>query len=213
MCLDRVSRPAARTLLHTDPTVSSSGTSETPATAAAATAEGPRRVLVAVVPGVAGQRIQAWREAHDAWRSRLLPPHLTLCYRPPRVPASQIEAQVRHAFPRPVAVRLGGVTELPNRDRTLVVEVLDAADLDRARRLLFDTTFAEMGGYREWPWHITWVRYGIKCDSAALLALAAHDLSFDQPWTIDTVSLLELRAGRYESVAEWRLEGRPTGCL
>jgi len=107
--------------------------------------------------------------------------------------------------PQPVVVRLGGVTALPNRDGTLVVEVLDAAELDQARRRLFDATHAAMGGYREWPWHITWVRYGIKRDSAALLALAEHDLRFDTPWTIDTVSLLELRAGRYEPVAEWCL--------
>jgi len=165
----------------------------------------PRRVLVAVVPGEAGARIQAWREAHDARRAVLLPPHLTLCYRPPYCADASIEAQVRYAFPEPVSVRLGGVTELPNRDRTLVVEVLEAAELDAARHRLFDTTHAEMGGYREWPWHITWVRYGVKRDSAALLALARDELRFDRPWTIDAVSLLELRTGRYEPVAEWRL--------
>jgi 2'-5' RNA ligase len=167
------------------------------------TPELPRRVLVVVVPGEAGARIQTWREAHDARRALLLPPHLTLCYRAPHAPPELIEAQVRYAFPQPVVVRLGGVTALPNRDGTLVVEVLDAAELDQARRRLFDATHAAMGGYREWPWHITWVRYGIKRDSAALLSLAEHDLRFDTPWTIDTVSLLELRAGRYESVAEW----------
>jgi hypothetical protein len=174
--------------------------------------EPPRRVLVAVVPGAAGERIQAWRAAHDAWRSRLLPPHLTLCYRPPHAPLAEIGAQVRYAFPAPVAVRLGGVAELPNRDRTLVVEVLDAAELDAARRLLFDATHVEMGGYREWPWHITWVRYGIKCDSAAMLALAADGLRFDEPWMIDTVSLMELRSGRYEPVAEWDLASWSGGC-
>jgi 2'-5' RNA ligase len=167
--------------------------------------EPPRRVLVVVVPGEIGARIQAWREAHDARRAQLLPPHMTLCYRAPHAPSELIEAQVRYAFPLPVVVRLGGVTELPNRDRTLVVEVLDAAELDHARRRLFDATHAAMGGYREWPWHITWVRYGVRRDSAALLALAAHDLRFDAPWTIDTVSLLELHEGRYESVAEWRI--------
>ena len=165
----------------------------------------PRRVLVSVVSGSAGERIQRWREAHDPWRAKLLPPHLTLCYRPPHAPLELIEAQVRYAFPRPVTVRLGGVTELPNRDRTLVVEILDATDLDIARRRLFDTTHLEMGGYREWPWHITWVRYGIRCDSVALLALAEHDLRFDAPWTIDSVSLLELRDRRYASLADWRL--------
>jgi hypothetical protein len=164
-----------------------------------------RRVLVAVVAGDVGQRIQTWRETHDAWRAKLLPPHLTLCYRPPHAPLALIEAQVRYAFPGPITVRLGGVTELPNRDRTLVVEILDAADLDTARRHLFDATHVEMGGYREWPWHITWVRYGVRCDSATLLALAEHELRFDAPWTIDSVSLLELRDGRYRPLAEWRL--------
>jgi hypothetical protein len=165
----------------------------------------PRRVLVAVVPGAPGARIQAWREAHDAWRARLLPPHLTVCYRPPHVPIELITAQVRHAFPRPVAVRLGGVAELPNRDRTLVVEVLDTAELDHARRRLFDSTHAEMGGYREWPWHITWVRFGIQRDSAALLALAARELRFDLDWTIERLSLLELHNGTYEPGAEFAL--------
>jgi hypothetical protein len=116
-----------------------------------------------------------------------------------------IEAQVRHAFPAPLPVRLGGVAELPNRDRTLVVRLEDAALLDEARRRLFDATHAEMGGYREWPWHVTWIRYGTKCDSAAKLALARDALHFDEPWLIDTISLLELRDGRYEAVAEWRL--------
>jgi 2'-5' RNA ligase len=164
-----------------------------------------RRVLVVVVRGEMGARIQAWREAHDARRAQLLPPHMTLCYRAPHVPDELTEAQVRYAFPVPVVVRLGGVTELPNRDRTLVVEVLDAAELDQARKRLFDATYTEMGGYREWPWHITWVRYGVRRDSAALLALAEHDLRFDAPWTIDAVSLLELQAGRYEPIAEWQL--------
>jgi 2'-5' RNA ligase len=167
--------------------------------------EPARRVLVVVVRGEMGARIQAWREAHDARRAQLLPPHMTLCYRAPHAPPELIEAQVRYAFPRPVVVRLGGATELPNRDRTLVVEVLNAAELDQARRRLFDATYAAMGGYREWPWHITWVRYGVRRDSAALLALAEHDLKFDTPWTIDTVSLLELHEGRYEPSAEWRL--------
>jgi hypothetical protein len=165
----------------------------------------PRRVLVTVVAGAFGERIQKWREAHDAWRSKLLPPHLTLCYRPPHAPLELIEAQVRYALPRPVTVRLGGVTALPNRDQTLVVEILDAADLDTARRRLFDATHVEMGGYREWPWHITWVRYGVRCDSVALLRQAEQDLRFDSPWTIDSVSLLELRDGRYVPIAEWAL--------
>ena len=165
----------------------------------------PRRVLVALVPGPAGERIQQWREAHDPWRARLIPPHLTLCYRPSYASPELIEAQVRYAFPAPVTVRLGGVGELPNRDRTLVVHIADAGELDEARRRLFDGTHVVMGGYREWPWHVTWIRYGVKCDSATKLALAEDALRFDQPWLIDAVSLLELRDGRYEQVADWLL--------
>ena len=100
---------------------------------------------------------------------------------------------------------LGGVAQLPNKDGTLVVEVLETAELDLARRRLFDCTHAEMGGYREWPWHITWVRYGVRRDSAALLAEAAEGLRIDAPWTIDRLSLLELRDGRYEAVAQFDL--------
>ncbi len=168
----------------------------------------PRRVLVAIVPGEAGARIQQWREEHDPWRARLLPPHLTLCYRPPHAPLSDIQAQVRHAFPSPVRVMLGDVGQLPNRDGTLVVLIREAEQLDEARRRLFDGTHVEMGGYREWPWHVTWIRYGLKSDSAAKLALGEHALSFDQPWLLDTISLLELRNGRYEPVAEWDLSAR-----
>src|SRR5207302_4221359 len=95
----------------------------------------------------------------------------------------------------------------PNRDGTLVVEIRDTTRLDEARRRLFDARHEEMGGYREWPWHITWMRYGVKCDSIAKLAQAEHHLRFDTPRIIDTISLLELRDGRYTSVAEWSCPG------
>jgi hypothetical protein len=49
------------------------------------------------------------------------------------------------------------------------------------------------------------VRYGINCDSAALLALAERELVVDEPWLIDAVHLLERRATDYELLAEWRL--------
>jgi 2'-5' RNA ligase len=165
----------------------------------------PRRVLVTVVDGAIGERIQVWREAHDAFRARLLPPHLTLCYRPPLAELDLIEAQVRHAFRAPIGVHIGGVAQLPNRDGTLVVRIEEAAELDDARRRLFDATHIAMGTMREWPWHITWIRYGNRCDSAAMLALAEDALRFNQPWTIETVSLLELRDRRYVPVAEWDL--------
>jgi hypothetical protein len=171
-----------------------------------AAAEPPRRVLVTVLDGEPGRRIQAWRKAHDARRAMLLPPHLTLCYRPPHAPLGLIAAQVRHAFPSAIRVQLAGVAQLPNRDGTLVVQLAQTTELDQARRRLFDATFLAMGGFREWPWHITWVRYGIKRDSASLLALAEAALRFDQPWTIDSVSLLELREGRYERVCSWSLD-------
>src|SRR4030095_6711427 len=95
-----------------------------------------------------------------------------------------IAAQVHYAFPTPVEVRLGGVAQLPNKDGTLVVEVLDTNALDSPRGRLFDCTHAEMGGYREWPWHITWVRYGVRRDSAALLELAADGVRFDTPLAV-----------------------------
>jgi hypothetical protein len=164
-----------------------------------------RRVLVAVVNGQPGALIQAWREKHDAKHATRLPPHLTLCYRPPDVRLESLEAQVRHAFPSPVCVRLGPVFVLAHREAPLAVSVLESAELDKARRRLFDATHAEMGGRDEWPWHITCVRYGHSRDRAALLAAASSELALDEPWTIASVSYLELRNGRYEPLAEWNL--------
>jgi 2'-5' RNA ligase superfamily len=164
-----------------------------------------RRVLVAVVPGALGAQIQAWREKYDAKHAARLPPHLTVCYRPPDAPLEALEAQVRHAFPGPIAVRLGGVFVLPHREAPLAVQVLATEGLDDARRRLFDGTHAEMGGRDNWPWHITCVRYGHSRDREALLAAAAHELALDDLWTISSVSYLELRDGHYEPVAEWPL--------
>jgi hypothetical protein len=164
-----------------------------------------RRVLLAVVPGEVGQRLQSWRARDDPVRARLLPPHLTLCYRPPSVAPAAIEQQVRHAFPEPVRVRLHGFTELPNRDHTLAVRIVECEALDEARRRLFDATYVELGGYRDWPWHITWVRYGVNRDRAGLLTLASREFPLDEPWSIDTVSLLERRKTDYHILADWRL--------
>ena len=164
-----------------------------------------RRVLVAVVIGEPGARIQAWREKYDAKHARRLPPHLTVCYRPPSAPLDALEAQVRHGFPSPLQVRLGPVFVLTHREAPLAVSVLDTTGLDDARRRLFDCTHAEMGGRNEWPWHITCVRYGHSRDRAALLTAAAQELALDEPWTISSVSYLELRNGRYEPLAEWDL--------
>lgn len=165
----------------------------------------PRRVLVAIVPGQLGDRIQAWRELHDARHAARLPPHLTVCYRPPEAPIEAIEAQVRHAFVAPVSVRLGGVFVLAHQEAPLAVSVHATEALDEARRRLFDGTYVQMGGRHEWPWHITCIRYGHKRDREALLAAAAERLAIDAPWLIDRVSYLELRDGRFQPVAEWDL--------
>jgi hypothetical protein len=164
-----------------------------------------RRVLVATVNGDLGASIQAWRERYDTKHAARLPPHLTVCYRPPEAPMEVLEAQVRHGFPQPVEVRLGPVFELAHREAPLAVSVLDTAELDAARVRLFDGTYTQMGGRDHWPWHITCIRYGYKRDRQALLALAADELALDQPWTVATISYLELRNGRYQPLAEWRL--------
>ena len=165
----------------------------------------PRRVLVATVTGHLGAQIQAWRERHDAKHAGRLPPHLTLCYRPPNEPLDVLEAQVRHAFPNAVSVRLGGVFVLPHREAPLAVQVLETDALDAARRRLFDGTYTRMGGRDDWPWHITCVRYGHNRDREGLLAAAATELAIDDPWTLSKVSYLELRERRYEPVTEWDL--------
>jgi hypothetical protein len=165
-----------------------------------------RRVLVVTVRGDLGTLIQAWRERHDPKQAQRLPPHLTVCYRPPTdASLDALEAQVRHGFPEPVQVRLSGVFVLPHREAPLAVRVLETADLDAARRRLFDGSVVQMGGRDDWPWHITCIRYGHNRDQQELLAAAASELPLDSPWTIDLVSYLELRNGRYEPVAEWRL--------
>jgi hypothetical protein len=164
-----------------------------------------RRVLVAVVNGELGSRIQTWRERHDPKQAGRLPPHLTLCYRPPDAPLELLENQLRHALPEPVEVRLSSVFVLAHPEAPLAVSVRETDVLDVARFRLFDRTHAEMGGRSSWPWHITCVRYGHSRDREALLDLATRELALDHPWTISTVSYLELRNGRYEPVAEWDL--------
>ena len=163
-----------------------------------------RRVLVAVVTGEVGARIQAWRDRHDPEQARRLPPHTTLCYWAPTVEPALLERQVRHAFDRPVAVRLGSVHEFDNPDHTFYVEVLDTADLDAARARLHDGTYLELPGRPDWTWHVTCVRYGVRCDLAALRRLVS-ELDLDTTWQIDTIAYLELRGDRYEPLAEWRV--------
>jgi hypothetical protein len=163
-----------------------------------------RRVLVAIVRGLPGRQIQDWREEHDPKQAARLPPHLTVCYRPPPdEPLVHLETQLRHAFPTPITVRLGAVFVLPHPEAPLAVSIHEADGLDHARRRLFDATYVEMGGRQQWPWHITCVRYGRNRDREALLAQARQFLALDEPWTIDRISYLVLRNGRYEAMAEW----------
>jgi hypothetical protein len=65
-----------------------------------------------------------------------------------------------------------------------------------------------MGGRREWPWHITCIRYGHSRNREALLSAAAEELALDETWIIQTISYLELRDGRYEAVAEFTAGAR-----
>jgi hypothetical protein len=168
-----------------------------------------RRVLVAVVSGTLGEQIQAWRERYDAKHAARLPPHLTVCYRPPDATLQDLEAQVRHAFEAPIEVRLGSVFVLGHPEAPLAVSVHQTQTLEAARQRLFDGTFVQMGGRHELPWHITCIRYGYKRDREALLATAAQELALDAPWLIERISYLELRNGRYEAAAEWDLAVTP----
>lgn len=163
-----------------------------------------RRILVAVVTGEAGERIQAWRQAHDPVQARRLPPHATLCYWAPAAAPEEVAAQVRHAFPQPVQVRLGRAREFTNRDHTFYIEVLDTAELDDARRRLYDGTYLSLPATADWTWHVTCVRRAPSADQDWLRAAVAA-LDLDLVWTIDTIAYLELRGDRYETVGSWRL--------
>ena len=98
-----------------------------------------RRVLVAVVTGEVGDRVQAWRLEHDTEQAHRLPPHTTLCYWAPEL-SPELDQQIRHAFSRPVTVTLGKVHEFGNVDRTFYLNVDNTAELDQSRRRLYDGT-------------------------------------------------------------------------
>jgi hypothetical protein len=142
---------------------------------------------------------------HDTKHAARLPPHLTVCYRPPEAPLELLEQQVRYAFDQPVPVRLGSAFYLQHPESPLVVSVHATEILDAARQRLFDGTYVQMGGRHEWPWHITCVRYGHKRDRDALLQVAAEELAIDAPWLIDRISCLELRDRRWRPAAAWDL--------
>jgi hypothetical protein len=163
-----------------------------------------RRILVAVVTGEAGDRIQAWRERHDPRQARRLPPHTTLCYHAPVVDAELLEQQVRHAFATPVTVKLGAVREFDNEEHTFYVAVEQTAALDEARCRLYDGEHLMLARGGTWTWHVTCVHASVERNRDALRE-AARELRLGLPWRIDTVAYLELRGDVYESVATWRV--------
>jgi 2'-5' RNA ligase len=167
-----------------------------------------RRILVAVVTGEAGERIQAWREQYDLMQAQRLPPHTTLCYWAPDVPLEQLEKQVRHAFPAPVTVRLGPVCEFDNDQHTFYVEVAGTEALEECRKALYDGTYAALPPADAWTWHITCVRDSGNRDLAALRE-AANTLELPYSWHVDKVSLLQLNGDAYEELASWQLGDTP----
>lgn len=162
-----------------------------------------RRILVAVVTGEPGRKIQAWREENDPQEAKRLPPHTTLCYWAPDVPEDVLEQQVLHAFSEPVSVRLGGVKQGDNDQRTFFVEVTQTEELDHALRRLYDGTHVEMpdlnGG---WKWHVTCVRDSRERDLDALWQ-AAKQLELGCQWRVSQVAYLQLNGERYEEIASW----------
>jgi hypothetical protein len=166
-----------------------------------------RRVLVAVVTGEPGERIQAWREEFDPTQARRLPPHATLAYWAAVDPGDEdrFNAQIRHAFPAPVPVRLGEVHEFDNEDQTFYVEVCDTDALDAARVRLFDGRhFAFPEQRQAWDWHVTVVRYGRKVNLDVIRA-NTDALRLDAAWHVDTIAWLELREGIYHELRRWEL--------
>jgi 2'-5' RNA ligase len=163
-----------------------------------------RRVVAAVVDGEAGERIQRWREVHDPRQAARLPPHLTLCYWAPRADADLIERQVRHAFPEPVEVYLGGVKAFRNPEQTRYVEVLQTDELDAARARLYDGTYVPFPEVTRWRWHVTLVRYAHRVLAESVGA--ADRWSLDTAWTLSRFAYLELTPHGWEWLGEWRLE-------
>ena len=161
-----------------------------------------RRILVAIVTGEAGERIQTWRMEHDAEQAERLPPHTTLCYWAPNAPVETMERQIRHAFPGPVTVRLGKVAEFKNDQHTFYVEVLGAEALEESRKALYDGTHLVLPPSQAWTWHITCVRDSRERDLDALRK-ATEQLELPYAWRVERVSYLQLNGDRYEEIAGW----------
>ena len=155
-----------------------------------------RRILVAVVTGEAGERIQAWRLEHDREQAERLPPHTTLCYWAPVASPASIEMQLKHAFAEPVTVYLGGVREFDNDQHTFYVQVERADALNEARRRFYDGTHLTLPPLEDWAWHVTCVRDSRERDLDTLRKQAST-LNLDLEWCIDTVAYMQLRGTRY----------------
>ena len=162
-----------------------------------------RGILLAIVTGEAGERVQRWREEHDPDQARRYPPHTTLCYWVPD-DIHALDAQVRHAFPAPVEVALGGPRIFENPGRTMYVEVRDHEELDAARERLTDGTHLELPGREGWTWHVTCLRH---TDGVApeVLAAAARELQIDGPWRVEEIAYFVLVGDAYERRRTWRL--------
>jgi 2'-5' RNA ligase len=162
------------------------------------------------VTGEVGRRIQAWRERYDIVQATRLPPHATLCYWASVAPDAALAAQIRHAFPAPIEVRLGAVREFENSEHTFYVEVLETAELDRARERLYDRTHVELPRRLglDWSWHVTCVRDSRGRDREVLRRLAA-ELTLDATWRIERVAHLELHGDRYQPLLELDLDRQP----
>ena len=163
-----------------------------------------RRVLVAIVTGDPGDRIQRWRLDHDPAQAHRIPPHTTLCYWVPGISMADLGAQVQHAFSRPATAWLGGVREFANDQHTFYVEVSRHSAVDEARTRLYDRTHTELPGHAEWTWHVTCVRDSRERDLPALRA-AATRLTLECEWPVEKVACLELRADRYVVLEEWQV--------
>lgn len=163
-----------------------------------------RRILIAIVTGEVGQKIQEWRSINDPVEAVRIPPHTTLCYWAPTVEPELLEQQVRHAFPAPIQVHLGEVHEFENREKTFFIEVGETEALDAARELLYDASILELKRDFNWTWHVTCVRRSTGRDRAELES-ALSGFTVNAPWSIDTIAYMELQDSKYVTLAEWKL--------
>ncbi len=170
-----------------------------------------RGILLAIVTGEVGERIQRWREAHDPDQAQRYPPHATLCYWVPEGldagGLDALDAQVRHAFPEPVEVTLGGPQIFENEGRTMFVEVRNHHALDEASERLMDGAhldLAPVDGRTAWTWHVTALRRteGVPGD---VLTAAETDLAIHEAWRIEEIAYLVLSGDQYERRRTWML--------